>query len=106
MRINGFHFSALATVVVAAVLSGCGRQSATSSETPPTSAHDATYYAQHIDEAKARDVACNKSKLAGESFSPEQDSDCAAARKAAHEANNAVYVPGNGKPFSSAGGKN
>lgn len=89
-------------VGVAAVLAGCGKPAPVVTEA--ASARDAAYYAAHPDEAKARDVACNKSKVAGASFSAGEVSDCDAARKAAHEADNPVYVPSGAKHFSSAGG--
>lgn len=102
MRIFNLKLSVSVIVFAAMTLAGCGKQAPVVTEAPP--AHDAAYYAAHTDEAKARDIACNKSKAAGETLSPEQSGDCDAARKAAHEADNPVYVPGNGKPFSSAGG--
>ena len=107
MRFFRLNMSALAIVVIAAVISGCGKQAETASSTSsawPT--HDATYYGQHADEARARDVGCNKAQLANEKLSTVQLADCDVARQAAHEANNAVYVPGKGKAFSSAGGSN
>lgn len=102
MRIFDIKLSAFAIVSVGVMLGGCGKQAPTATNGAPT--HDAAYYASHPDEAKARDIDCNKSQAAGDSLSAEQSVDCGAARKAAHEADNPVYVPGNGKVFSSAGG--
>ena len=104
MQFFNIKLSVSAIVVVAAGLGGCSKQAPVTTEATPT--HDAAYYAAHTDEAKARDIACNKSKAAGDTLSADQSGDCDAARKAAHEADNPVYVPNKGKKFSSAGGTN
>ncbi len=102
MRNIGIRLGAL--VILAAALGGCSKNAPNGQSDEP--ARDVAYYAKHLDEARGRDSACNKAKATGETLSDTRVSDCAAARKAVHDADNPVYVPGGGKPFSSAGGSN